>query len=151
VIYEKTHRRGVDDFGGMARVMPVYATLFMVVTLSSIGLPGLNGFVGEFLVLFGSFPNHPTATAFASLGVVLGAIYMLKLYRDVFFGPVTRPERETIGDVEKSALGYLLPIVALIILLGILPNLVLSKTERAVGSVVDHLKPPYKVSLERDR
>ena len=87
VIYEKTHRRGVDDFGGMAKVMPVYATLFMIVTLSSIGLPGLNGFVGEFLVLFGSFTYHPVATAFASLGVVLGAVYMLKLYRDVFFGP----------------------------------------------------------------
>ncbi|HLY11520.1 MAG TPA: NADH-quinone oxidoreductase subunit M [Planctomycetota bacterium] len=141
VIYEKTHRRGVDDFGGMAKVMPVYATLFMIVTLSSIGLPGLNGFVGEFLVLFGSFPNHPTATAFASLGVVLGAVYMLKLYRDVFFGPVTRPEREKIGDVEKGDLAYLLPIVALIILLGVLPNLVLSRTERSVSAVVKNLQP----------
>jgi NADH-quinone oxidoreductase subunit M len=106
VIYEKTHRRGVDDFGGMAKVMPVYATLFMIVTLSSIGLPGLNGFVGEFLVLFGSFRHHPVATAFASVGVVLGAVYMLKMYRDVFFGPVTRPEREKIGDVEKGDLVY---------------------------------------------
>ena len=147
VIYEKTHRRGVDDFGGMARIMPVYATLFMIVTLSSIGLPGLNGFVGEFLVLFGSFPNHPKATAVASLGVVLGAVYMLKLYRDVFFGPVTRPEREKIGDVDKSDLGYLLPIIALIILLGVLPNLVLSKTERSVNAVVERLNPPQaKVS-----
>ena len=145
VIYEKTHRRGIDDFGGMAKVMPVYATLFMIVTLSSIGLPGLNGFVGEFLVLFGSFPNHPTATALASLGVVLGAVYMLKLYRDVFFGPVTRPEREKIGDVEKADLGYLLPIVALIILLGVLPNLVLRKTERSVDAVVRHLQPKDKV------
>ena len=150
VIYEKTHRRGVDDFGGMAKVMPVYATLFMIVTLSSIGLPGLNGFVGEFLVLFGSFTNHPTATAFASLGVILGAVYMLKLYRDVFFGPVTRPERETIGDVEKSDLGYLLPIIALIIVLGILPNLVLSKTERAVGGVVKNLEP-YRMTRDRHR
>ncbi|HVR83941.1 MAG TPA: NADH-quinone oxidoreductase subunit M [Planctomycetota bacterium] len=155
VIYEKTHRRGIDDFGGMARVMPIYAVLFMVVTLSSIGLPGLNGFVGEFLVLFGSFPNHPTATALATLGVVLGAVYMLKLYRDVFFGPVTRPEREKVGDVGTSDLGYLLPIVALIILLGILPNLVLSKTQRSVGSVVERLNHPVelpkKVSLERVR
>ena len=150
VIYEKTHRRGVDDFGGMAKIMPVYATLFMIVTLSSIGLPGLNGFVGEFLVLFGSFPYHPTATAFASLGVVLGAVYMLKLYRDVFFGPVTRPEREKIGDVERSDLGYLLPIIALIIVLGILPNLVLSKTERAVSGVVKNLEP-YRMTSDRHR
>jgi NADH-quinone oxidoreductase subunit M len=150
VIYEKTHRRGVDDFGGMARVMPVYATLFMIVTLSSIGLPGLNGFVGEFLVLFGSFPNHPKATAVASLGVVLGAVYMLKLYRDVFFGPVTRPEREKIGDVEKSDLGYLLPIIALIILLGVLPNLVLSKTERSVTAVVERLQGPETKVMGHD-
>ena len=151
VIYEKTHRRGVDDFGGMARVMPVYATLFMIVTLSSIGLPGLNGFVGEFLVLFGSFRNHPIATAFASLGVVLGAVYMLKMYRDVFFGPVTRPEREKVGDVEKGDLVYLVPIVALIILLGVLPNLVLSKTEPAVKSVVERYTETRKVSVEHHR
>jgi NADH-quinone oxidoreductase subunit M len=148
VIYEKTHRRGVDDFGGMAKVMPLYATLFMIVTLSSIGLPGLNGFVGEFLVLFGSFKNHPVATAFASLGVVLGAVYMLKMYRDVFFGPVTRPEREKIGDVEKGDLIYLVPIVALIILLGVLPNLVLAKTEAAVKSVVQRYSEVPKVSSE---
>jgi NADH-quinone oxidoreductase subunit M len=141
IIYEKTHRRGVDDFGGMAKVMPVYATFFMIVTLSSIGLPGLNGFVGEFLVLFGSFQEHRVATAFASLGVVLGAVYMLKLYRDVFFGPVTMPEREKAGDVGGRELAYLLPITALIVLLGILPNLVLAKTEESVSRVVDLLNP----------
>jgi NADH-quinone oxidoreductase subunit M len=146
VIYEKTHRRGVDDFGGMAKVMPVYAILFMIVTLSSVGLPGLNGFVGEFLVLFGSFKHHPVATAISSLGVVLGAVYMLKLYRDVFFGPVTRPEREKVGDVEKGDLIYLVPIVAVIILLGVLPNLVLSRTERSVKAVVQRLNPPGQVS-----
>jgi NADH-quinone oxidoreductase subunit M len=86
------------------------------------------------------------------VGVVLGAVYMLKLDRDVFFGPVTRPEREKIGDVEKADLGYLLPIVALIVVLGILPNLVLSKTERAVDSVVKtYSQKAYKVSVERDR
>jgi NADH-quinone oxidoreductase subunit M len=129
--------------------MPVYATLFMIVTLSSIGLPGLNGFVGEFLVLFGSFKHHPIATAFASTGVVLGAVYMLKMYRDVFFGPVTRPEREKIGDVEKGDLLYLVPIIALIILLGVLPNLILSKTESAVKSVVQRYSEVPKVSSER--
>jgi NADH-quinone oxidoreductase subunit M len=139
ILYERTHRRGVDDFGGMARVMPVYATIFMIVTLSSIGLPGLNGFVGEFLVLFGSFPNHPIATAIASLGVVLGAVYMLKLYRDIFFGPITMAGREKVADIGKVELVCLLPIVALIILLGILPNVVLSKTEPAVRAAVKGL------------
>jgi NADH-quinone oxidoreductase subunit M len=137
VIYEKTHRRGVDDFGGMAKITPVYAVLFMVVTLSSIGLPGLNGFVGEFLVLIGSFKNHPWATGLASLGVVLGAVYMLKLYRDVFFGPVTRPEREKVPDVDKGELSYLVPVVLLILLLGILPNLVMERTQKAVDFVAN--------------
>jgi NADH-quinone oxidoreductase subunit M len=151
VIYEKTHRRGIDDFGGMAKVMPIYAILFMIVTLSSIGLPGLNGFVGEFLVLFGSFKHHPVATAFAAVGVVLGAVYMLQLYRNVFFGPVTRPEREKIGDVEKGDLVYLLPIVALIILLGVLPNLVLEKTEPSIKAVVNKFTQTQKVSVESHR
>jgi NADH-quinone oxidoreductase subunit M len=137
IIYEKTHRRGVDDFGGMAKITPVYAVLFMVVTLSSIGLPGLNGFVGEFLVLLGSFKYHPWATGFASLGVVLGAVYMLKLYRDVFFGPVTRPEREKVTDVNGGELSYLVPVIALILLLGILPNLVMQRTQNAVESVTE--------------
>jgi len=139
ILYERTHRRGVDDFGGMARVMPVYATIFMIVTLSSIGLPGLNGFVGEFLVLFGSFQHHPTATAIASLGVILGAVYMLKLYRDLFFGTITMAEREKVADVGKAELAYLLPIVALIVILGILPNVVLSKTESAVRAALKGL------------
>jgi len=107
------------------------------VTLSSIGLPGLNGFVGEFLVLLGSFKNHPWATGFASLGVVLGAVYMLKLYRDVFFGPVTRPEREKVPDVDKGELSFLVPVILLILLLGILPNLVMSRTQVAVEFVTE--------------
>ncbi len=149
ILYEKTHRRGVDDFGGMAKVMPRYATVFMLVTLSSIGLPGLNGFVGEFLVLFGSFPRHPWAAAIASLGVVLGAVYMLKLYRDLFWGPVTMPEREKAGDLGKAEIGYLLPVAGLIVLLGVLPNLVLSRTEGAVGKVVRSLTVESHAGTER--
>ena len=144
ILYEKTHRRGVDDFGGMAKVMPVYSVFFMIASLSSIGLPGLNGFVGEFLVLFGSFQHHPAATSIAALGVVLGAVYMLKLYRDVFFGPVTMPEREKAGDIGGREWAYLVPITAFIVLLGVMPNLVLSKTEKAVSGVVEHLKGPEK-------
>ncbi|HXG60819.1 MAG TPA: NADH-quinone oxidoreductase subunit M [Planctomycetota bacterium] len=149
VLYERTHRRGVDDFGGMARVMPAYAAIFLIVTLSSIGLPGLNGFVGEFLVLFGSFPMRRAATVAASLGVVLGAVYMLRMYRDVFWGPVTRPEREKVPDVGKGELAYLIPVTALIVLLGILPGLVLSRTERAVRDVV--LKMETKTHADAER
>lgn len=148
-LYERTHRRGIDDFGGMARVMPVYAAIFLVVTLSSIGLPGLNGFVGEFLVLFGSFQTRRAAAVAASLGVILGAVYMLRMYRDVFWGPVTRPEREKVPDVGKGELAVLLPVTGLIVLLGILPGLVLSRTERAVRDVILKMEPRTHASTER--
>jgi NADH-quinone oxidoreductase subunit M len=150
IIYEKTHRRGIDDFGGMARVTPVYAALFMIVTLSSIGLPGLNGFVGEFLVLFGAFQKHPAAAAVSASAVVLGAVYMLHLYRSVFFGPVTLPEREKTPDVGRFELAYLVPIVALLFVLGVFPGLVLSKTEPSVAPLVelldreDHVSSQYR-------
>jgi NADH-quinone oxidoreductase subunit M len=150
VIYERTHRRGVDDFGGMAKVTPVFATLFLLVTLSSIGLPGLNGFVGEFLVLFGSFPNYPLATAAAATAVVLGAVYMLNLYRNVFFGPVTRPEREKVADLSRFELAYLMPVMALIVLLGVYPNLLLRKTEPSVKAAVVHLESKGKVLGDAD-
>jgi NADH-quinone oxidoreductase subunit M len=149
IIYEKTHRRGVDDFGGMAKVMPVYATLFMIVTLSSIGLPGLNGFVGEFLVLFGTFRTHPWAAAVSATGVVLGAVYMLKMVRDVFFGPVTMPEREKAGDVGKAELGYMIPIVVLLFVLGVFPNAVLRKTEPSVKRVVEKLEAKPNAAAQR--
>jgi NADH-quinone oxidoreductase subunit M len=149
IIYEKTHRRGVDDFGGMAKVMPVYATLFMIVTLSSIGLPGLNGFVGEFLVLFGAFRTHPWIAAVSATGVILGAVYMLQMYRNVFFGPVTMPEREKAGDVGKAELGYMIPIVALLFVLGVFPNVVLRKTEPSVKRVVQKLEAKQDASSQR--
>ncbi len=144
ILYEKTHRRGVDDFGGMAKVTPQYAAVFLLVTLSSIGLPGLNGFVGEFLVLFGSFRNHPTATVVAALGVVLGAVYMLDLYRNVFFGPVTMPERENTPDLSKSEWATLAPLLALIVLLGVYPKPLLRVLEPSVNAVVQKLvKEPH--------
>jgi NADH-quinone oxidoreductase subunit M len=139
-LYEKTHRRGVDDFGGLAKVTPVYATVFMIVALSSMGLPGTNGFVGEFLILLGSFQHRPVAAAVSALGVVLGAIYMLRLYRNVFFGPVSAPRNEKVGDLGPLEHAYLLPLVALIFLLGVLPNIVLARTEESVAAIVKVLQ-----------
>jgi NADH-quinone oxidoreductase subunit M len=149
VLYERTHRRGVDDFGGMAKVTPAYAAVFLVVSFSSIGLPGLNGFVGEFLVLFGSFREHPYATAAAATGVVLGAVYMLKLYRDVFFGPVTMPDREKVADLRRVEWLSLAPVLAFIVLLGVCPNPVLRVTEKPVKSVVEKLHPNPPVAHEQ--
>jgi NADH-quinone oxidoreductase subunit M len=149
IIYERTHRRGVDDFGGMAKVTPKYAVVFLLVTLSSIGLPGLNGFVGEFLVLFGSWTYHPFATAVAATGVILGAVYMLGLYRNVFWGPVTLPEREKTEDLTKGELAYLAPVLALIVILGVYPNSVLKMSEPAVDKVVQTLQPKTHVADQR--
>jgi len=138
VIYERTHTRGVNDFGGLAKTMPIYAVIFLTITLASIGLPGTNGFVGEFLVLNGTFQNHPFAAAMAGLGVILAAGYMLTMYRNVFFGEV--PEKwEGLPDVNPLELVTLVPLVIGCIWLGVLPNHVLHKTEGSVTHVVEIL------------
>jgi NADH-quinone oxidoreductase subunit M len=139
VIYDRTHKRGVDDFGGLATPMPVYATVFLIVTLSSIGLPGLNGFVGEFLVLKGAFDYSRTAAALAALGVILGAVYMLRLYRDVFWGTVRSPDHEKLPDLAGAERAALAPLIVLIFVLGVYPDLVLRRTAPAVESALHNV------------
>src|SRR5205814_905207 len=98
VVYERRHTRKLEDYGGIARTMPVYATFFIIAVLSSVGLPGLNGFVGEFLILAGTFKTQPRAAVLAATGVILAAIYLLWLVQRVFFGPVTKEENKSIPD-----------------------------------------------------
>jgi NADH-quinone oxidoreductase subunit M len=136
VVYERAHTRGIMDFGGLARVMPMYATVFMIVTLSSVGLPGTNGFVGEFLILVGTFQRWPVAAAVGALGVVLGAVYMLMLYRNVFFGR-TNPRWAGLPDANPVELATLVPLVALIFVLGVVPGVVLEVTEAPVARVAN--------------
>jgi NADH-quinone oxidoreductase subunit M len=147
VIYDRTHRRGVDDFGGLTKVMPKYAALFLVVTLSSIGLPGLNGFVGEFLVLCGAFLASKWAAALAATGVILGALYMLTLYRGVFFGKLVSGKWEKLEDLHGREIGYLAPLILLIAVLGIVPSLVLKPADGASKKVVK----AFKGDKEADR
>jgi NADH-quinone oxidoreductase subunit M len=125
VVYERTHKRGVEDFGGLASVMPRYASVFLIATLSSIGLPGLNGFIGELLILLGAYQRSAWAAAFAATGVILGAIYMLRLYRNMFWGELRHKDHESMGDLNSAEWAGLLPLTLLMILLGILPRLVL--------------------------
>ena len=106
--------------------MPRYAAAFLIVTLSSIGLPGLNGFVGELMILAGGYKADIRAAAIAATGVILGAVYMLKLYCGVFFGP-ERKQAHELRDLTPIEWASLVPIVALIFILGVIPNLVLSK------------------------
>ncbi|MEQ1564550.1 MAG: NADH-quinone oxidoreductase subunit M [Myxococcota bacterium] len=140
VIYERAHTRGVKDFGGLASVMPVYAVLFLIVTLSSIGLPGLNGFVGEFLILLGTFQTAPVWAVVGASGVILGAVYMLTLYRNIFFGPVN-PKWKDLRDTDAIELVSLVPLVVLAVWIGWWPGPWLALTEGPVTKVMNDLQP----------
>lgn len=148
MIYERRHTRMIEDFGGIAKVMPVFAVLFMIVTLSSIGLPGTNGFIGEFLVLLGAFTkafsdaNLITGPAriggiilvvLATSGVIFGAVYMLWMFQRVMFGKVTREENKSLKDLSVREVVVLLPIIAFIFIIGLYPTPFLKKMEASVG------------------
>jgi NADH-quinone oxidoreductase subunit M len=132
MIYERRHSRMIDDFGGLWRQLPVFSAVLMLVTFSSIGLPGLNGFIGEFLILLGAFGVAPGWTALAATGLILGAVYMLWMFRRVIFGPLTRPENQKLQDLDARELVILAPIVALIIVMGVYPQPFLSRMKPSV-------------------
>ncbi len=137
-IYERRHTRMIAEYGGLWSVMPIFAALFLVVTLSSIGLPGTNGFVGEFLILIGAFRTRPWAGAVATLGVVLGAVYMLRLYKRVFFGEVTNEANRNLIDLSPREIAVMLPLIVMIFWIGLYPKPFLARIE-----------PTTKVYLER--
>jgi NADH-quinone oxidoreductase subunit M len=132
MIYDRRHTRMIDAFGGLWQQVPVFSAVLLVVTFSSVGLPGLNGFVGEFLILLGSFASAPAWTAFAATGVILGAIYMLWMFRRVIFGPLNKPENEKLQDLNGRELIILAPILILIVLMGVYPQPFLTRMEPAV-------------------
>ena len=136
MLYERRHTREIADFGGISTPMPVFALLFMVVTLSSIGLPGLNGFVGEFLVLVGAFREHPGFAVVATLGVVLAAWYMLWMFQRVMFGKVSLPENRALRDLSFREVMVLLPLVVFIVWIGVYPKTFLGRIEASVDHLV---------------
>jgi len=136
VIYERRHTRMIESFGGLAKVMPVYAVVFMIVTLASIGLPMLNGFVGEFLILLGAFQANPWWAVLAASGVVLGAIYMLWMYQRVFFGPVKHAANEALKDLNLREICVFVPLLAMIFFMGIYPKPFLTRMEPAVNKFI---------------
>jgi len=129
MIYERRHTRMIADFGGIAKSMPVYSALFMIIVFSSIGLPSTNGFIGEILILLGLFKSSPTAAVLGATGVILGAAYMLWMSQRVLFGKITRPENEALTDLNAREVLTLLPIVVLVFWIGIYPKHILSYTE----------------------
>jgi NADH-quinone oxidoreductase subunit M len=134
MIYERRHTREISEFGGLWKVMPVYAAFFLIITLSSIGLPGLNGFIGEFMILVGSWLGRGwQTTAWAATGIILGACYMLWMFQRVMQGPLTNPENRSLRDLDSREVWTLVPIVALIFAIGIFPNSMLKYFDRAVA------------------
>jgi NADH-quinone oxidoreductase subunit M len=150
VIYERTHTREIADYGGIAKLVPVFSFAFMFASLSSVGLPGLNGFVGEFLILLGSFQspilNSWWFTVFAASGVIFAAVYLLWMYQRVFFGKVTNPKLDGLTDMNSREIFVLVPIFIFIVWIGIYPSTFLKISDRSTAKVVKQMYNPVKVS-----
>ncbi len=136
VIYERRHTRLISEYGGLTKVMPIYTVVFMVVTLSSIGLPLTNGFVGEFLILLGTFKANAWYGILGATGVVLGAVYMLWMFQRVFFGEVTNPENEKLKDLNLRESLVFAPLLIMIFVMGVGSKPFLEKMEPAVNKFV---------------
>jgi NADH-quinone oxidoreductase subunit M len=141
IIYERRHTREMDDFGGLWKVMPVYAGLTLIVALSSMGLPGLNGFVGEFTILVGSFGSVAIGsewfTILAATGVILAAVYMLYMFQKLFLGPLDNEKNKRLPDVSRRELVTLVPILIFIFWIGLYPRPFFGLTEASVEKLVD--------------
>ena len=136
VLYERRHTRLLADYGGIARTMPLYATFFVIAVLSSVGLPGLNGFVGEFLILAGTFRTQPRAAILAATGVILAAIYLLWLVQRVFFGPITNEENRSIPEIAWNEVAAMVPLIVLMVWIGMHPNTFLRKMTPSVEQLL---------------
>ena len=141
-IYERRHTRLITDFGGLSKQMPVFATIFMIVTLSSIGLPGTNGFVGEFLILVGAFESTLRWwTVIATSGVILSAVYMLWMFQRVMFGELDNPKNQKLLDLNAREIAIMVPLIVMIFVMGIYPKPFIDKMDPAVRKLVSQARP----------
>jgi NADH-quinone oxidoreductase subunit M len=122
ILYERRHTREISEFGGVTAAMPIFAALFLIICLSSLGLPGLNGFVGEFLILLGAFKANPWVAGLSATGVILGAVYLLWMFQRVMFGPITNEKNRALPDLTKREFWVLAPVIVLIVWIGVYPN-----------------------------
>jgi NADH-quinone oxidoreductase subunit M len=136
MLSERRHTRLIAEFGGLKAVMPRFVAVFMVITLSSIGLPGLNGFVGEFLILVGAFRWSPWFAVVAASGVILSAVYMLWMFQRVNYGPVTNPKNEGLKDLSPREWVVLVPTVVMAIVMGVAPSIFLRPMKPALDRVI---------------
>jgi len=141
-IYERRHTRLITDFGGLSKQMPIFATIFMIVTFSSIGLPGTNGFVGEFLVLIGAFESELRWwTIIASSGVILSAVYMLWMFQRVMFGELDNPKNQKLTDLNAREIGIMVPLIVMIFVMGIYPKPFIDKMDPAIKKLISQVRP----------
>ena len=143
MLYDRRHTKLIAEFGGLSSAVPKFAFTFMVVTFASVGLPGMNGFVGEFLILLGSFQYSPWATAGAATGVILGAVYMLWMFQRVMFGPLTNWKNRDLQDMTGRELGYMAPILVLIVAMGVFPRPFLEVMQPSVDRLVDTMEEHF--------
>jgi NADH-quinone oxidoreductase subunit M len=140
MIYDRRHTREIADFGGLWQPMPVFAVFFLVAMFSSIGLPGLNGFVGEFLILLGTFEVHRLLAILAAIGIILGAVYMLWMYQRMMYGDVTHDVNRQLRDMNGREIALMIPIVLLMFWIGIYPNTFLRKMDQSSAHLIEHMR-----------
>jgi NADH-quinone oxidoreductase subunit M len=148
MIYERRHTREISEFGGISKVMPLFAVAFLIVTLSSVALPGTNGFVGEFLILLGTWKASMWSAVVAGTGVIFGAVYMLWMFQRVMFGEIKNEENKKLKDLNAREQWVLIPLIVMIFIMGLAPNLFLKKME---PSVARFLERTNKVSITASR
>lgn len=147
MLYERRHTRMIKDFGGISKQMPLFAACFMIVSLSSLALPGLNGFVGEFLILVGAFKAKKLYAVFAALGVILSAIYLLWMYQRVMFGELKNPENKGLKDLSAREVVVLVPLLVMIFVIGIYPHPFLSRMEVSIAHLLSRVNRVERVAV----
>jgi NADH-quinone oxidoreductase subunit M len=140
MIYERRHTRLITDFGGLWKVIPAFSVLFLIVCLSSLGLPGLNGFVGEFLILLGTFQVHRLAAVLATSGIIFAAVYLLWMYQRVCFGEVTHEANRRLVDLTPREWAVLLPVLLFIVWIGVYPTTFTTMTEPSVQALITQVQ-----------
>jgi NADH-quinone oxidoreductase subunit M len=150
MLSDRRHTRLISEFGGLKAVMPRLTAAFMIITLASIGLPGLNGFIGEFLIMLGAFRWDPRYVVAAGLGVILSAVYMLWMFQRVYYGKVTHGENTTLPDLLPHEWGSVIPLCAIAVVMGVFPTLFLKPMEPAVTRVVERLQNTQTLRVSND-
>ena len=151
VIYDRKHTKMMSEFGGLAKVMPMYAVIFGIMLMASVGLPLTIGFVGEFLALLGFFAVSPILTAIAGLTIIMGAVYMLVLYKRTFFGPITHDSNLKLKDLNAREYSALIPLVMLVVYLGIHPKPILEPVDASVKRVVNIMYLRANTNVTKDK